>query len=100
MITFPNPNSNQIGRVCGSSSQMYFDFNDTLNFRYYTNKNNTSGRSTSLIVDGLGVYVKPTTESTTSGTGALIVSGGAGITGNLNIGGNLVVKGNSTFEKM
>jgi len=52
---------------------------------------NTSDRSTSLIVDGLGVYVKPTTQSTNSANGSLIVSGGAGISGNINVGGNLKV---------
>ena len=91
MVTFPNANSNQIGCICDSTSQMYFDFNDTLNFRFYTYNNNTSGRSTSLIVDGLGVYVKPTTTSTTSANGSLVVSGGVGIVENANVGGTLKV---------
>ncbi|NDA64607.1 MAG: hypothetical protein EBX50_21640 [Chitinophagia bacterium] len=39
-----------------------------------------------------------TTVSDTSGNGALIVRGGAGITGNVNVGGNVIVTGNLTVN--
>jgi hypothetical protein len=39
-----------------------------------------------------------TTASTTTGTGALVVAGGAGIGGALNVGGNLAVTGNLTVN--
>jgi hypothetical protein len=41
-----------------------------------------------------------TTASTSSATGALLVSGGAGIGGNLNVGGNLAVTGTFTPNSM
>jgi len=39
-----------------------------------------------------------TTASTTSGTGAVVVSGGVGVGGNLNVGGNTVITGNLTVN--
>ena len=39
-----------------------------------------------------------TTESTTAGTGVLVVSGGVGIAKNLNVGGSVVVTGNLTVN--
>jgi len=42
--------------------------------------------------------VNPTTTSTTSTSGALVVAGGAGIAENLNVGGNIVVSGDLTVE--
>jgi len=38
------------------------------------------------------------TASTTTGTGALVVSGGVGVAGNLNVGGNAVITGNLTVN--
>lgn len=45
-----------------------------------------------IIVGGAGVSVSPTTESTSTTTGSLIVSGGAGIAKSVNIGGFLSSK--------
>ena len=42
--------------------------------------------------------VNPTTTSTSSTTGALVVAGGAGIAENLNVGGDLTVTGDLTVE--
>src|SRR5205085_7914370 len=48
-----------------------------------------------LISSG-SVSITNTTASTSSGTGALIVSGGSGISGSVYIGGNLSITGTST----
>ena len=96
MSTYPDPTANQVGRITATTSQMYLDFNDVLNVRYYTNKNNTSGLNTALSTytfTGLGLSINTTTASSTTGTGALVVSGGAGISGNINVGGESILKG-------
>ena len=58
--------------------------------------------ATSYSVDDLSVgsaaTVSATTESTSSTTGALIVSGGVGIAKSVYIGGNLSVGGTVTYE--
>ena len=67
MATFPDPTANQVGRFTATTSQMYLDFNDVLNFRYYTNKDNTSGLNTALSTytfSGLGLNINTTTQST------------------------------------
>ena len=43
------------------------------------------------------IYVTSSVASTSSGTGALLVSGGAGISGNLNIGADLGISGLTTL---
>jgi hypothetical protein len=57
---------------------------------------NTSGLLYQMTATQL--EVNPTTTSTTSTSGALVVAGGAGIAENLNVGGNIVVSGNLTVE--
>lgn len=57
---------------------------------------NTSGMLYQMTATQL--EVNPTTTSTTSTTGALVVAGGAGIAENLNVGGNIVVTGDLTVE--
>ena len=65
-----------------------------------------SGTSTQVMWAATGnISILPTTQSTSSTTGALQVAGGAGIAGNLYIGGNLIVNGttttiNSTIERV
>ena len=55
---------------------------------------NTSGMLYQMTATQL--EVNPTTTSTTSTSGALVVAGGAGIAENLNVGGNIVVAGTLT----
>ena len=57
---------------------------------------NTSGMLYQMTATQL--EVNPTTTSTTSTSGALVVAGGAGIAENLNVGGNIVVTGDLTVE--
>ena len=57
---------------------------------------NTSGLLYQMSATQLDV--NPTTTSTSSTTGALVVAGGAGIAENLNVGGNVVIDGNLTVE--
>jgi hypothetical protein len=40
-----------------------------------------------------GIWANSTTASTTTSTGAIVVAGGVGISGNLNVGGNIVATG-------
>ena len=47
---------------------------------------------------GTAVSITNATASSTTGTGALIVTGGVGIGGNANIGGNAVITGNLTVN--
>ena len=56
-----------------------------------------TGAFTTLTANGL-TTVTNTTESNTSGDGALVVSGGTGIAKNLNVGGNVVITGNLTVQ--
>ena len=44
------------------------------------------------------VEISDTTQSTTTATGALIISGGVGIAKSLNVGGNVTVGGTLTYE--
>lgn len=57
---------------------------------------NTGGSTHWMSVTGTGVGISPTTASTSTTTGALIVSGGAGIAGALNVGGNVTRTSAST----
>jgi hypothetical protein len=58
---------------------------------------NVRGNTLFSSVDISGIIqVKNTTQSTTTSNGALIVSGGVGISGNLNVGNDAVVAGNLT----
>lgn len=47
---------------------------------------------------GTAVSITNATASSTTGTGALIVTGGVGIGGNANIGGNAIITGNLTVN--
>ena len=53
--------------------------------------------SSSTTIEGIA-YFTNTDDSTSTTTGALIVSGGVGISKNLNVGGNLEITGISTFS--
>lgn len=55
----------------------------------------SSGAFTTLIASGL-TNLTSTTQSTTTGTGALVVSGGVGVAKNISVGGNLTGAGAST----
>ena len=57
---------------------------------------NTSGLLYQMTATQL--EVNPTTASTSTSTGALVVGGGAGIAENLYVGGNTVISGNLTVE--
>ena len=50
-----------------------------------------------VLVTGISTF-ENTTQSTSSTTGALIVSGGVGIAKSLNVGGNLSVAGTITYD--
>jgi hypothetical protein len=54
----------------------------------------TSTSSTPTKITGANLVVAPGTNSTSLSNGALVVVGGAGISGNLNVGGDVVINGN------
>jgi hypothetical protein len=102
----------------GDDTIIYFSINATGQLQY-TTSNVTNWSSTLMNYDvktiSMNVGYSPTlstsanfmitgniatwdtTQSTSTSTGALTVSGGVGITKNLNIGGDLVVNGNRVF---
>ena len=49
--------SNRIGRLFGTTGNMYFDFNDAFTFRYYTNKGNGTNMTTILTLNSAGVNI-------------------------------------------
>lgn len=72
---------------------------DTL--RFYTNGSLRMSLDTnSLDIDSSisNVNINATTASTSSTTGALVVSGGVGIAGDLNIGGNTIITGTVEYN--
>ena len=50
--------TNIIGRLFGTSSNMYLDFNDNFYFRYHTNKNNSTNLSTRLTINNTGIITQ------------------------------------------
>jgi len=77
------------------ANQKYY-FNNT-NFVAGNILANIVGNGSSSVIFPTGINITNLTQSTSSITGAFIVSGGAGIGGNGNIGGNLNVKEHSFF---
>ena len=77
--------------VCGSVDNNYL-----FNTVYTDNITNQAG--TGAPDASQGFKVSKTTESTSSTTGALIVSGGVGIAKSLYVGGNVSVAGTLTYE--
>lgn len=71
--------------IVGASGQLI----DDADLTYDPSTNALTGNSLSLT---------STTQSTTTGTGALVVAGGVGIAKNLNVGGTLEVTGNTTIQ--
>lgn len=57
----------------------------------------SSGKFTSLAASDVVAFTN-TSESSTTGTGALVVSGGLGVAKNINVGGNAVIAGNLTVN--
>ena len=53
----------------------------------------TTATTSSTIIGNGNIVAAATTPSTNTTTGALVVAGGAGVSGNVNIGGNLVTRG-------
>ena len=93
-LTFSINSSN--GQIQYSTSTTYTNWTSTL-FNYQaTLLYKTGGFSTSLLPSGIQTVNGPllipdTTNSFNGGTGALVVSGGAGIAKNINVGGSVVI---------
>jgi len=62
--------------------------------RVYSGDSGTSTQTAWFSTSNISIL--PTTQSTSSTTGALQVAGGAGIAGNLYVGGNLIITGTTT----
>ena len=89
--------NNVVGRLFGTTVQMYFDYLNNFLFRDTDSSNTASSNVLNINLTKSTFYsalqtngaltINSSTASTTSGTGALICSGGAGIAGNVNVGG-------------
>ena len=77
-----------------SSFSVDSDFNVGINSTSPDVKLDVGG---AVLVTGISTF-ENTTQSTSSTTGALIVSGGVGIAKSLNVGGNLSVGGTITYD--
>ena len=77
-----------------SSFSVDSDFNVGINSTSPNVKLDVGG---AVLVTGISTF-ENTTQSTSSTTGALIVSGGVGIAKSLNVGGNLSVAGTITYD--
>ena len=77
-----------------SSFSVDSDFNVGINSTSPDVKLDVGG---AVLVTGISTF-ENTTQSTSSTTGALIVSGGVGIAKSLNVGGNLSVAGTITYD--
>jgi hypothetical protein len=100
-LTLPSAVSIGLSGIQGISGQVItFGATGTYNFRFTTNDGGTTvtvydlNRPLSYYTNA--VTVAATTASTSTTTGALIVSGGVGVAGNLNIGGSSTVAGDLT----
>ena len=80
--------------INASSFSVDSDFNVGVNSTSPDVKLDVGG---AVLVTGISTF-ENTTESTSSTTGALIVSGGVGIAKSLNVGGNLSVAGTITYD--
>jgi len=78
----------QSGSSSFSSSSASFRFGPTYSTSYW------------LTVSPEQTHINPTTESTSVSTGALRVSGGAGIAGNLNVGGTVTIADYVTISSL
>ena len=80
--------------INASSFSVDSDFNVGINSTSPDVKLDVGG---AVLVTGISTF-ENTTQSTSSTTGALIVSGGVGIAKSLNVGGNLSVAGTITYD--
>jgi ribose 5-phosphate isomerase RpiB len=64
---------------------------------YYAIGGTTVSGSSNVLIGSAGLGLSFATQSTSSTTGSLVVSGGVGVTGNVRIGGGLGVSGNLNF---
>ena len=80
--------------INASSFSVDSDFNVGVNSTSPDVKLDVGG---AVLIAGISTF-ENTTESTSSTTGALIVSGGVGIAKSLNVGGNLSVAGTITYD--
>ena len=80
--------------INASSFSVDSDFNVGVNSTSPDVKLDVGG---AVLVTGISTF-ENTTQSTSSTTGALIVSGGVGIAKSLNVGGNLSVAGTITYD--
>lgn len=80
--------------INASSFSVDSDYNVGINSTSPDGKLDVGG---SLLVTGISTF-ENTTQSTSTTTGALIISGGVGIAKSLNVGGNLSVAGTITYD--
>ena len=80
--------------INASSFSVDSDYNVGINSTSPDSKLDVGG---SLLVTGISTF-ENTTQSTSTTTGALIISGGVGIAKSLNVGGNLSVAGTITYD--
>lgn len=73
----------------------YADWNNQMEIRPTTYSDNSDPDPANWVVSGdAQVKINIDTESTSATTGALVVSGGAGLSGNLNVQGDAIIEGN------
>ena len=95
IVLEPAVSSSQVDFAMGvDATNMWMSLPDgTTKYKWY------SGTTGIADLTGNGVFtLYGATESTNSGTGTLVVGGGAGIQGNTNVGGGLFVTGTSSFH--
>ena len=73
----------------------YADWNNQMEIRPTTYSDKNDPDPANWVVSGdAQVKINIATESTSASTGALVVSGGAGLSGNLNVQGDAIIEGN------
>lgn len=89
--TYNNVTVNAKGLVTAGSNVSYLtSYSETDTLQTVTSRGATSNVAT--------ISLTANTDSTTTGTGTLVVTGGVGVGGAVNIGGNVVVGGNLTVN--
>jgi hypothetical protein len=73
----------------------YADWNNQMEIRPTTYSNKSDPDPNNWVVNtNASIVINISTESTSASTGALVVSGGAGVSGNLNVQGDTIIEGN------